>query len=71
MTIGGIDIATLTAKDYAVGVVYAVLATFVVTGAEMVFGFALPSLVASVAGAAIGIAAWFIFLLKRKADHAR
>ena len=71
MTIGGIDIATLTAKDYAVGVVYAVLGNFVVTGAEMVLGFALPSLVASAVGAAIGIAAWFVFLLKRKADHAR
>ena len=71
MTIGGIDIAALTAKDYAVGVVYAVLGTFVVTGAEMVFGFSLPSILASVVGAAIGIAAWFVFLLKRKADHAR
>ena len=66
MTIGGIDIAALNAKDYAVGVVYAVLGTFVVTGAEMAFGFSMPSLVASAAGAAIGIAAWFVFLLKRK-----
>lgn len=65
MTIGGIDIAALTFKDYAVGAVYAVLGTFVVTGAEMAFGFSLPSVMASVAGAAIGIAAWFVFLLKR------
>jgi hypothetical protein len=65
MTIGGIDITALTAKDYAVGAVYAVLGTFVVTGAEMAFGFSLPSVMASVAGAAIGIAAWFVFLLKR------
>lgn len=65
MTIGGIDIAALGLKDYAVGVVYAVLGTFVVTGAEMAFGFALPGMLAAVAGAAIGIAAWFVFLLKR------
>ena len=71
MTIWGIDIAALSLKDYAVGVVYAVLGTFVVTGAEMVLGITLPSLVASAVGAAIGIAAWFVFLLKRKADHAR
>jgi len=71
MTIGGMDIAALGFRDYVVGVVYAVLGTFVVTGFEMVFGIALPSLLASAAGAAIGIAAWFVFLLKRKADHAR
>ena len=65
MTIGGIDIMALTAKDYAVGAVYAVLGTFVVTGAEMAFGFSLPSVMASAVGAAIGIAAWFVFLLKR------
>ncbi|MCP8882311.1 hypothetical protein NIM87_02220 [Devosia sp. XJ19-1] len=66
MTIAGVDIAALTFRDYAIGAVYAVLGTFVVTGAEMVFDFELPSLVASAAGAAIGIAAWFVFLLKRK-----
>ena len=60
-----IDFGALTIKDYAIGVVYVVLATFVVTGAEMVFGFTLPSLVASAVGAAIGVAAWFVFLWKR------
>ena len=60
-----IDFGTLTIKDYAIGVVYVVLATFVVTGAEMVFGFTLPSLVASAVGAVIGVAAWFVFLWKR------
>ncbi len=65
MTTRRIDFGSLTVKDYAIAVVYVVLATFVVTGAEMVFGFALPSLVASAVGAAIGVAAWFVFLLKR------
>ena len=60
-----IDFGTLTIKDYAIGVVYVVLATFVVTGAEMAFGFTLPSLAASAVGAAIGVAAWFVFLWKR------
>lgn len=60
-----IDFGTLTIKDYAIGVVYVVLATFIVTGAEMAFGFTLPSLVASAVGAAIGVAAWFVFLWKR------
>ncbi|SMQ64250.1 hypothetical protein SAMN06295905_0945 [Devosia lucknowensis] len=65
MTTRKIDFKALTIKDYAVAVVYVVLATFVVTGAEMVFGFTLPSFVASAVGAAIGVAAWIIFLLKR------
>ncbi len=66
MTIGGIDFRALTIADYGVGVVYAVLGTFIVTGFEMVLNIALPSFVAAAVGAAIGIAAWFVFLLKRK-----
>jgi uncharacterized membrane protein YeaQ/YmgE (transglycosylase-associated protein family) len=66
MTIGGIDFRSLTLADYAVGVVYAVLGTFIVTGFEMVLNISLPSFVAAAVGAAIGIAAWFTFLLKRK-----
>ena len=66
MTIGGIDFRALTIADYAVGVVYAVLGTFIVTGFEMVLNISLPSFVAAAVGAAIGIAAWFTFLLKRK-----
>jgi len=66
MTIGGIDFRALTIADYAVGVVYAVLGTFIVTGFEMVLNVSLPSFVAAAVGAAIGIAAWFVFLLKRK-----
>ena len=66
MTIGGIDFRALTIADYAVGVVYAVLGTLIVTGFEMVLNIALPSFVAAAVGAAIGIAAWFVFLLKRK-----
>jgi hypothetical protein len=65
MAMRKIDFGTLTMKDYAIGVVYVVLATFIVTGAEMAFGFTLPSLVASAVGAAIGVAAWFVFLWKR------
>lgn len=60
-----IDFGTLTIKDYAIGVVYVVLATFIVTGAEMAFDFTLPSLMASAVGAAVGVAAWFVFLWKR------
>ncbi|MFC3705895.1 hypothetical protein ACFOOL_14150 [Devosia honganensis] len=61
-----IDFAALTIGDYAVGVVFALVATAVVSGLELAANMALPGLVASAAGAAIGIAAWFTYLLKRK-----
>ncbi|MHA6299087.1 hypothetical protein [Devosia sp. CAU 1758] len=66
MAIGRIDFRSLTLADYAVGVVYAVLGTFIVTGFEMALNISLPGFVAAAVGAAIGIAAWFTFLLKRK-----
>lgn len=66
MAIGRIDFRALTIADYAIGVVYAVLGTFIVTGFEMALNITLPGYVAGAVGAAIGIAAWFVFLLKRK-----
>ena len=71
MAIRKLDLGKLTMLDYVIGVILAVVGTAVVTAMEMVTNIALPSVVASVAGAAIGIAAWFTYLLKRKADHAR
>lgn len=66
MGTGQLDLKALTFKDYVIGAVYAVLGTMMVTGLETMLKLDLPSLVASAAGAAIGIAAWFIYLLKRK-----
>ncbi|WIY54426.1 hypothetical protein O9Z70_07880 [Devosia sp. YIM 151766] len=66
MAIRRIDFGKLTIMDYAVGVVLTLVATAVVTGFEMAANLTLPSFAASVAGAAIGIVAWFTYLLKRK-----
>lgn len=66
MTERKIDFGTLTLKDYAIGVVFAVVATALLSGLEAVSNIALPSFLASAAGAAIGVAAWFFYLLKRK-----
>lgn len=60
-----IDFGSLTFMDYAIGVILTVVATAIVTGLEMATNIALPSFAASAAGAAIGIAAWFTYLLKR------
>ncbi len=61
-----IDFGSLTLKDYAIGVAFALMATAVLSGLEAAFNIALPSFLASAAGAAIGVAAWFFYLLKRK-----
>ncbi len=61
-----IDFGTLTLKDYAIGVAFVLVAMALIAGLEMVSNIALPSLVASALGAAIGVAAWFTYLLKRK-----
>lgn len=61
-----IDFGKLTFMDYAIGVILTVVATAIVTGLEMATNIVLPSFVASAAGAAIGVAAWFTYLLKRK-----
>ena len=61
-----IDFGKLSFMDYAIGVILTVVATAIVTGLEMATNIVLPSFVASAAGAAIGVAAWFTYLLKRK-----
>lgn len=61
-----IDFGSLTIMDYAIGVILTLVATAVVTGVEMAANLSLPSFLASAAGAAIGVAAWFTYLLKRK-----
>ncbi|MBE7731581.1 hypothetical protein [Devosia faecipullorum] len=61
-----INFGTLTLMDYAIGVILTLVATAMVTGLEMAANLTLPSFMASAAGAAIGIAAWFTYLLKRK-----
>lgn len=61
-----IDFGKLSFMDYAIGVILTLVATAIVTGLEMATNIALPSFVASAAGAAIGVAAWFTYLLKRK-----
>jgi len=71
MSLRKLDFGNLTMMDYVVGVILTLVATAVVTGIEMAASLTLPSFVASAFGAAIGIAVWFTYLLKRKADHAR
>ena len=66
MTSRKINFGTLTLMDYAIGVILTLVATAMVTGLEMAANLTLPSFMASAAGAAIGIAAWFTYLLKRK-----
>lgn len=61
-----IDFGKFSFMDYAIGVILTLVATAIVTGLEMATNIALPSFVASAAGAAIGVAAWFTYLLKRK-----
>jgi hypothetical protein len=66
-----IDFLKLSLVDYALGAAFAIMGTAIVSGLSAALNFALPSLVASLAGAAIGAAAWLYYLLKRNADHAR
>lgn len=66
MTSRKINFGTLTLMDYAIGVILTLVATAMVTGLEMAANLTLPSFLASAAGAAIGVAAWFTYLLKRK-----
>ena len=61
-----IDFGTLSIKDYAIGVGLLLVAMAVIYGFEMLTDITLPSLVASAVGAAIGVAAWFFYLFKRK-----
>ncbi len=61
-----IDFGKLSLLDYVIGVILTVIATAVVTGVEMAANLNVPSLLVSAAGAAIGVAAWFTYLLKRK-----
>ncbi|ODT69780.1 MAG: hypothetical protein ABS75_15145 [Pelagibacterium sp. SCN 63-23] len=61
-----IDFGSLTIKDYALGVGFALVATAIVSGLEAASNVVLPSFLAAAAGAAIGVAAWFTYLLKRK-----
>lgn len=61
-----IDFGTLTLKDYAIGVAIALVAMALVSGIEAMANIALPGFVATAAGAVIGVAVWFIYLLKRK-----
>ena len=61
-----IDFGKLSLLDYVIGVILTIVATAMVTGFEMAANLNVPSLLVSASGAAIGVAVWFTYLLKRK-----
>lgn len=61
-----IDLGTLKALDWAIGIGLVVLAIALLSGLRAATNIALPDFVPSVVGAALGVGLWFLYLSKRK-----
>jgi hypothetical protein len=62
---GRIDFASLTGKDYAMGVGFVVICMVIAYGLVGYLIPGAPSVLLAVIGAALGAAAWFSYLRKR------
>lgn len=60
-----IDFGRLGAMEYGVGVGFVVVSIVIVSGLSEFANIELPGFVSAAAGAALGVAAWFSYLLKR------
>lgn len=60
-----IDFGTIGLAEYGVAVGFAVVCTVIVSGLTEFANVELPGLVSVAVGAALGVAAWFSYLLKR------
>lgn len=66
---GKVDLSKLSMVEILLLVGFAIMGTAIVSGLSVVAGVELDGLVAAVIGAVIGLAAWWIYVVKRKADH--
>jgi hypothetical protein len=66
---GKIDLTKLTVVEILLLVGFAIMGTAIVSGLSVVAGIELDGLVAAAVGAVIGLVAWWIYVVKRKADH--
>ncbi len=66
-----IDFGTLGAVEWLIGVGLVVMSIAILTAVTSFASLSVPEFLPSVLGAALGVAVWFSYLLKRKADHAR
>lgn len=65
MAEGRINFGGLGAKEYGVGVGFVAISIVIVSGLSEFATIELPGLISVAAGAALGVAAWFSYLLKR------
>ena len=66
-----IELGELGLVDYLIGAGLVVMCIAILSSVVMFAGLSVPDFLPSVVGAALGVAVWFSYLLKRKADHAR
>jgi len=60
-----IDFGKIGAAEYGVGVGFALICIVIVSGLTEFANVELPGFVSVAVGAALGVAAWFSYLLKR------
>ena len=60
-----IDFGRLGAMEYGVGAGFVVVCTVIVSGFGEFANIELPGFVSAAAGAALGVAVWFSYLLRR------